>query len=99
METLSHLTSLSIILLAFEMFIMMIIPGAIFFFSLRGLFALERKMKEVSPKVQGFFRDADRVTRQVSDKMAEPFIRVSETSAQIQTMGRRSVSLLKRREV
>ena len=56
-------------------------------------------MKEVSPKVQGVFRKANQITHQAADKIAEPFIKVSATTAQVQAMGRRTASLLKRREV
>jgi len=90
---------LSVVLLCLEGFIMLLIPGAIFFFSIKGLRALERKMREVSPKVQGVFRQVNRVTEQVTDKIAAPIIKISGANAQLRGMRRGAVSLFRRREV
>jgi hypothetical protein len=99
METLTFWTAASIILLALEMMVLMLIPGVILFFSVRGLRALERKMREVSPKVQGVFRRVNLLTHQASDKIAAPIINVEATNAQVRALGKGTASLLKRREV
>lgn len=97
--TLAFWTNASIILLCIEAFILTLIPAVIFYFSIRGLWRLDKKMREVSPKVQRVFNEVNRVTRETSDKIAAPVIKVSATTAQVQAMGRRTTSLLKRREV
>jgi hypothetical protein len=90
---------LSVVLLCLEAFVLLLIPGALFFLLLKGLRALEQKMREFSPKVQGVFRQVNRVTRQVTDKIAEPVIKVSAATARAQAMRRRTASLIRRHEV
>ncbi len=90
---------LSVILLCLEAFIMALIPGAIFFFSIKGLRLLEKKLREVSPKVQGVFDKVDQTARQISDKAASPFIAASATKAQVKAIWRGTASLIKRPEV
>lgn len=87
------------ILLCIEVGVLMLIPGVILFFSIKGMSALHRKMREVSPKVQGVFRQVNQVTHQAADKIAEPVIKVNATTARIQAIGRGTASLLKRHEV
>ncbi len=99
LSTLSTWTSFSVILLCLEVAVLMLIPGIILFFSIRGLWAADKKLREVSPKVQEVFRRVNEVTHQTADKVVEPVIRVSETTARVQAIGRGTVSLLKRREV
>lgn len=99
LSTLTAWTAASIILLCLEMIVLMLIPGIILFFSIRGLWIADRKMREVSPKVQGVFRRINEVTHQAADRVVEPVIKVSEKTAQVQAIGRGTVSLLKRREV
>lgn len=89
---------LSIVLLSLEAFVLMLIPGALFFFSLKGLRAIETKMLEISPKVQGVFRQANLKTNQVSDKLAAPFIAASAANARVKAMRRKTASLIKREE-
>ena len=90
---------LSVVLLCIEGFIMLLIPGALFFFSIKGLRALERKLREVSPKVQGVFRTVNGTSRQASDKIASPFIAASAANAQLHALRRGTASLIMRREV
>lgn len=90
---------LSVILLVLEAFILTLVPGVIFFFSIKGLQALERKLREFTPKVQGVFQQVDHTSRRVSDKVAAPFIAASAARAQLKGLQRGTVSLLKRHEV
>ncbi len=99
METLAFWTNASIILLCIEAIILTLIPAFLFYYSIKGLWALDKKMRAVSPKVQRVFREVNRVTHETSDKIAEPVFRVNATTAQVHAMGRRTASLLKRREV
>lgn len=90
---------LSVVLLCLEGFVLLLVPGAILFFAVKGMNALDRKLREVFPKVQGVFRQVNRVARQLTDKIAAPVIKTSATTAQVQAIGRRTASLFKRREV
>lgn len=90
---------LSIVLLCLEAFIMVLIPGVIFFFSIKGLQMLEKKLREVTPKVHEVFHKVNHVTRQASDKAASPFIAASAASAQVKALWRGTTSLIKRQEV
>ncbi len=96
---LTQWTAASIILLCIEAFVLMLVPAILLFFSIRGLWITDRKMREVSPKVQEVFRRINEVTHQTADKIAEPVIKVNQTSAQVKAIGRGTASLLKRREV
>lgn len=90
---------LSVVLLCLEGFIMLLIPGVLCFFSIKGLRALERKLRGASPKVQEAFRKVNLVTRQASDKVASPFIAASAANARANAMRRGTASPIKRREV
>jgi hypothetical protein len=89
----------SVVLLSCEAFIFMLIPGAIFFFAFKGLRQAEKKAREFSPKLQGAFRQANRLTHQYADKLAAPVIKASATGAQLRAIGRRTASTFTRREV
>lgn len=90
---------LSIVLLVLEAFILMLVPGVILFFSIKGIQALQNKLREYAPKVQGVFHQVDRTSRKVSDKVAAPFIAVSAARAQVKGLQRGAASLFKRHEV
>ena len=90
---------LSLVLLCLEAFVFMLVPGVLFFFSVKGLRELEKKLREVSPQVHGVFHRVNQVTRQASDKAASPFIAVSAANAQVKAMWRGKASLIKRQEV
>jgi hypothetical protein len=90
---------MSLVLLCLEAFVIMLVPGAIFFYSIKGMRELEKKMREVSPQVHGVFHRVNQVTRQTSDKVASPFIAVSAANAQVKAMWRGKASLIKRQEV
>ena len=90
----------SIVLLALEGFVLMIIPGTSCSSYVQGRGgSSKRKMREVSPRVQGAFRQVNRLTHQGADKVAAPVIKASATGAQLRALGRRTSSLLTRREV
>jgi hypothetical protein len=89
----------STVLLALEGMVFMIIPGVIFYFAFKGSRKLEQKMREYSPKVQGAFDQANRLTHQGADKISAPVIKASATGAQLRAIGRRTASLVTRREV
>ena len=89
----------SVILLALEGFVLMLIPGALFVGLFIGARKLERKMRDASPRVQGAFRQVNRLTHQGADKISAPVIKASATGAQLRAMGRRTASLFSKDEV
>jgi hypothetical protein len=92
-------TDASIILLALEGFILMVIPGILFVGLFIGARKLEHKMREVSPRVQGAFHQVNRLTHQGADKITAPVIKASATGAQLRAMGRRTASMFNKDEV
>jgi hypothetical protein len=89
----------SIVLLSLEGFILMLIPGALIFFSIKGMRELTRKLKVVSPKVQAVFSQINLTTRQASDRIASPLIAASAAKARVSAMRRGTASLIKQRGV
>jgi hypothetical protein len=81
--TLADLRDLSIILLALEAFIIGLVPAALFFFMIKGVFWLNRKVSIAGPRVRGYFRKAERSTKIASEKIAAPFITASATTARV----------------
>jgi hypothetical protein len=98
MEQLSFWADVSVILLSCEAFVFMLIPGAIFYFAFRGLRQAEAKVREYSPLVQRAFRQANGITHEYADKIAAPVIKASAIGAQLRATGRRTTSIIIRRE-
>lgn len=96
---LSRWAALATILLCLETLPLVLIPGVILFFLIKGLRAAETKTRAVAPKVHQVFHRINQVTHETADKIAAPVIRIDAATAQVQAMGRQTASLLKRREV
>ncbi len=98
--TLANWRDLSIIWLALLAFIFGLIPTVICFFLVKGMLALNRILREFFPKVYGYFRKADQITGQVSQKIIAPVIVAYEKNAQVRGSGYALATMLKgRREV
>ena len=65
----------------------------------RGMRNSRRKCAKSRRRVQGAFRQVNQLTHQGADKIAAPVIKASATEAQLRAMGRRTASLVSRREV
>jgi hypothetical protein len=81
--TLENWRDLSIILLAVEAFVIVMVPAAVFFFTIKGVLWMNRKISIAGPIVRGYFRKAERSTKIASDRIAAPFITASATTARV----------------
>lgn len=81
--TLANWRDLSIIWLALLALIFSLVPAAISFLMVKGMLALNRKLREFFPKIYGYCRKADQITDQVSRKIVAPVIVAHEKSAQV----------------
>jgi len=68
--TLSAWADLSIILLAIEAFVICLVLGVIYFYATRGILQLMRRLRITFPIIQGYFRQAEQVTKTASDRVA-----------------------------
>lgn len=73
---------LSIILLVIETLFMVIAAGAVLYLLNRGMGKLHRVVRQYAPIAQEHLWRVARVSRQVSDKIVVPVIRVETTNAQ-----------------
>jgi hypothetical protein len=90
--TLADLRDLSIILLAIEAFIIGLVPAVLFFFMIKGVLWLNRKLPVAGSVVRGYFRKAERSTKVASERIAAPFITAGATTARIKRWQRSLVS-------
>ena len=74
MSAIPILRDIAVVLLAIEIFVVMLVPVVITYFAVRGVSWLQRQLRTYAPPVQGGFRKAASVAEQVSQKIAEPFI-------------------------
>ena len=81
--TLSAWADLSIILLAIEAFVICLVLGVIYFYATRGILQLMRRLRITFPIIQGYFRQAEQVTKTASDRVAAPFIATSAATAKV----------------
>lgn len=96
--TLASWRDLSIIWLALLAFIFSLVPAVISFFMVKGMLVLNRKLREIFPKVYGYFRKADQITDQVSRKIIAPIVVAHEKSAQVRGSSRALVAVVKGRK-
>ncbi len=90
--TLANWRDLSIILLVVEAFVIGLIPAVIFFFTIKGVLWMNRKLSIAGPIVRGYFRKAERSTKIASDRIAAPFITASVTTARVKRWQRALMS-------
>lgn len=95
--TLANWRDLSIIWLALLAFIFSLVPAAISFLMVKGMLALNRKLREFFPKIYGYFRKADQITDQVSRKIIAPVIVAHEKTAQVRGSGYALAAIVKGR--
>jgi len=79
------LRDLAVVLLAAEAFLLSLIPGVILYFAIRGTSSLIRKLRDVAPTVQGYFRKATNLTEEASQRVVTPVIAVHTTLAQFRS--------------
>ncbi len=89
---------LSIILLAIEIFILVLVPGAIFYFSIKGLRQGQKWLKITGlPEAQRYTRLVADKSNEYSAKIADPFIKVDTVTIQTRKTARATWSGLRSR--
>jgi hypothetical protein len=81
--TLTHWRDLAVILLVLEAFILALVPGAILFFTIRGVGWLRKQLLAAAPVAQGYARKAAQMTTRVSDQVVQPIVSAHATSARL----------------
>ncbi len=81
--TLSDWANLATILLAIEAFVICLVLGVVYFYATRGVLQLIRQLRVTFPVIQGYFRQAEQVTKSASNRVAAPFIATSAASAKV----------------
>ncbi len=73
----------SLILLALQTLLLVIVVGAVLYFLNRGVMALRRMLRHTLPLVQARLWRVAELSRQISEKVVTPIIRAETTAAQI----------------
>lgn len=102
LSTLATLTDISVVILAIEAFVILLVPGVIVFFAIRGINWLQRQLRKYGPMARFRFNQAAQISEDMSHYAAAPFIAASATSARlrrIQSVVSSSVSGMFTKEV
>jgi hypothetical protein len=84
--TLDTLTSIAVIIIAVQVFIIMLVPLVLFFFSIRGINWVQKQVQGYGPQVRGVFRQAAQITEDTSLKVTAPLIEVKANAARVGRM-------------
>lgn len=97
--SLGNWRDLATILLVIEAFVIILVPGIILYFAVRGMLALNRKMAVWLPQLQSYFYRAHEISRKISDKIAAPVLAVDSAGARVKGMKDAVVYIVKKQEV
>jgi hypothetical protein len=86
------LTNLAIIFIAIHVFVGIFVPLVLMYFSMRGMMLANRKTREVMPLVQQYARQAAEGTEAVSQRIAEPVVKIYGFSNRWQTSWQRATN-------
>lgn len=75
---------IALVILIVEAFVLSLVPLTLFYFGIRGMQALRRKLDPLFPTLQDRLRSIAHGTRNVSERMVRPFIALSCLRAQAQ---------------
>ncbi len=96
---LALLTDIAIVIIAVQLFIILLVPAVIFFFSIRGVSWAQTQTKTYGPRVRGIFRQAAQVTEEASNKVAAPLIVVEMNATRVNRIRAALVATFARKEV
>ena len=68
------LRDISVVLIAIQVFVILLIPGAVAYYAVRGTSWVLRQTRTYSPLVQAKFRQAAGIADKASQKVAAPLI-------------------------
>jgi hypothetical protein len=80
---LADLRNIGIVILAVEVFLVSLVPAAIFFFLIWGVTRLMAAMRIRGPVVRGYFRKAAETAEQTSQQIASPFVSAHAATAHV----------------
>jgi hypothetical protein len=83
------LTDISIIILAIQLFVMLVFALVILYYVNRGIARVPRAMKLLAPLAQFRFRQASQVAEQTSQKIAEPIIAAESLASRVDRIRKR----------
>jgi len=75
---------IALVILIIEAFVLSLVPLAVFYFGIRGMRALRRKLDPLIPTAQERLRRAAQVSQNASERIVRPFITLSSLWAQVQ---------------
>lgn len=90
-----NLAILSTIWLAIVGLVIAVINGLILYALIKGMIALDRKLRNLFPTLQMHFRTVNRVTRDVADRAAAPIIAAEAKAAQARAIQRAAIRPLR----
>jgi hypothetical protein len=95
--SLPNVADIAVIILVIHALIGCMVPLVLFFFVARGAILLNQKTREVLPLVQDYARQMADGADQVSQRIAEPVLKVEATRAGWQARWQRSTAALARK--
>jgi hypothetical protein len=76
MQTIHLLMDISVIIIALQVFVILLVPAAILFLINKGVSYIPKLIRRYAPQVQLGFRRASEIAEQASEKIAAPVIEV-----------------------
>ncbi len=83
---LAVLRDISVVIIAIEVFIILLAPTVAVYLVLRGMTWVLGRARRYAPVVQGYFRQGAQITDQASQKVAAPVIAVEAFAARVRRM-------------
>ncbi len=83
--TLANWRDLAVVLLVLQAFLLVLIPGIVLFFAIRGMSWARRKLTSAAPVVQDTFRKVATISDQTSRRVAGPLIAADAALARVRS--------------
>lgn len=87
MEIIPVLRDIAVVIIALEVFIMLLVPAVILYFVVKGLGWVQKQVQKYGPMVRFRFAQAAQVTEDLSHKAAAPVIQTSAAVTRIRRTG------------
>ncbi len=99
MSVIATLGAIAAVIIALEIFVILLIPAIILFLAVKGMSWTHRQVHTHAPPVRALFRQAATVTEDISQKVAAPVFAASTAAARVRRMQAALASHLFPREV
>ncbi len=83
MSIIPLLRDIAVVIIALEVFVMLLVPAAILYFLLKGIGWVQKQVRKYGPLVRFRFRQAAQIAEDMSHKAAAPVIVTSATATQV----------------